>query len=156
MPSSMFDLSCLVSPATATTRRCTCIWWTWWAPSSARETLYRRSCWTPCWSTWCQHTRYAHDVWLPVCLTGMMTQKATQSCVCVYIHTHIAPPWMLIQVEMAQWRTVWSEFILSVDWGQYHFPYPVIQWDPCRWEEVKQLKSLCINICGHLCLLQAV
>lgn len=54
------SLPCPVSLATATTRRCTCIWWTWWAPSSARETPCHRSCWTQCWSTWCQPTRYMH------------------------------------------------------------------------------------------------
>lgn len=57
--------SCLFAPldppATATIRRCTCTWWTSWAPSFARATPYRRSCWTRCWSTWCRHTKWVHS-----------------------------------------------------------------------------------------------
>lgn len=60
----IFDV-CLILLAMAITRRCTCIWWTWWAPSSVKATLFLRSCWIQCWSTWCPHTRYK-NVQIPV------------------------------------------------------------------------------------------
>lgn len=93
-----FYLLLFISIATATTRRCICTWWTLWAPSSVRGILYHRSCWTLCWSTWCPHTRYVHN--MHRCPVAQKQNTFIQT------HTCLVPPWMLIDVEPTQWGTV--------------------------------------------------